>query len=108
MYTDIVGYTALTQKDESSTLQALEKHRSLLRPLFSSHGGREIKTMGDAFLVEFQSALDAVLCAVAVQQMMHDRKVARGEVISLRVGIHVGDVVERGNDILGGCCQHRL
>ena len=101
MYTDIVGYTSLTQKDESSTLQALERHRSLLRPIFSSHGGREIKTIGDAFLVEFQSALDAVLCAIAVQQMMHDRKLARGEQLSLRVGIHVGDVVERGNDILG-------
>ena len=101
MYTDIVGYTSLTQKDESSTLQALERHRSLLRPLFSSHGGREIKTIGDAFLVEFQSALDAVLCAVAIQQMMHDRKIARGEQLSLRIGIHVGDVVESGNDILG-------
>jgi len=101
MYTDIVGYTSLTQRDESSTLQALEKHRSLLRPHFSSHGGREIKTIGDAFLVEFQSALDAVLCAIAVQQMMHDRKVARGEAISLRIGIHVGDVVENGSDILG-------
>jgi TolB-like protein len=101
MYTDIVGYTSLTQKDESSTLQALERHRSLLRPHFSGHGGREIKTIGDAFLVEFQSALDAVLCAVAVQQMMHDRKVARGEQLSLRIGIHVGDVVESGSDILG-------
>jgi len=101
MFTDIVGYTLLTQKDESSTLQALERHRSLLRPHFASHGGREIKTIGDAFLVEFQSALDAVLCAFAVQQMMHDRKVARGEQLSLRIGIHVGDVVESGNDILG-------
>jgi len=101
MYTDIVGYTSLTQKDESFTLQALEKHRSLLRPLFSSHGGREVKTMGDAFLIEFQSALDAVLCAVAIQQTMHDRKVARGEQLSLRIGIHVGDVVESGGDILG-------
>jgi TolB-like protein/class 3 adenylate cyclase len=101
MFTDIVGYTSLTQKDESSALQALEKHRSLLRPLFTSHGGREIKTVGDAFLVEFQSALDAVLCAVAVQQMMHDRKVARGEQLSLRIGIHVGDVIESGSDILG-------
>jgi TolB-like protein/Tfp pilus assembly protein PilF len=101
MYTDIVGYTSLTQKDESSTLRALEKHRSLLRPHFSGHGGREIKTIGDAFLVEFQSALDAVLCAVAIQQMMHDRNVARGEPLSLRIGIHVGDVVESGSDILG-------
>ena len=101
MFTDVVGYTSLAQRDESSTLQALERHRILLRPHFSSHGGREIKTIGDAFLVEFQSALDAVLCAVAVQQMMHDRKVARGEPLSIRIGIHVGDVVESGNDILG-------
>jgi TolB-like protein len=101
MYTDIVGYTSLTQKDESSTLQALEEHRSLLRPHFSSHGGREIKTIGDGFLVEFPSALNAVLCAIAIQQMMHDRKLATGETISLRIGIHVGDVVEKGNDILG-------
>jgi TolB-like protein/Flp pilus assembly protein TadD len=101
MYTDIVGFTSLTQKDESSTLQALERHRSLLRPHFSSHGGREIKTIGDAFLVEFPSALNAVLCAVAVQQTMHDRRVAMGDTVSLRIGIHVGDVIERGNDILG-------
>jgi TolB-like protein/Tfp pilus assembly protein PilF len=101
MYTDIVGYTSLAQKDEYSTLQALEKHRGLLRPLFSSHGGREIKTIGDAFLVEFQSALDALLCSVAIQQMMHDRRIARGEAISIRIGIHVGDVIESGNDILG-------
>jgi len=101
MFTDIAGFTSLTQKDESTTLQTLEKHRSLLRPHFSSHGGREVKTIGDAFLVEFQSALDAVLCAVAIQQMIHDRKVARGEQLSLRIGIHVGDVVESGSDILG-------
>jgi TolB-like protein/Tfp pilus assembly protein PilF len=101
MFTDIAGYTSLIQKDESSTLQALEKHRSLLRPLFTSHGGREIKTIGDAFLVEFQSALDALLCSMAIQQMMHDRRIATGDAISIRIGIHVGDVVERGNDILG-------
>ena len=101
MYTDVVGYTALTQLNESNTLRLLEEHRNLIRPLFTSHGGREIKTIGDAFLVEFHSALDAVLCGVAVQQTMHDRKVARGDTLSLRVGIHVGDVIESGNDILG-------
>ena len=101
MFTDMVGYAALTQKDESLTLQALERHRALVRPHFSSHGGREVKTLGDAFLVEFPSALNAVLCAIAVQQTMHDRKVATGDTISIRIGIHMGDVVEKGNDILG-------
>ena len=101
MFTDIVGYTALTQEDESSTMQMLEDHRRLLRPYFTSHGGREVKTIGDAFLVEFGSALDAVLCAIAIQNMMHDRRVARGGMLSLRIGVHVGDVIESGNDILG-------
>ncbi len=73
----------------------------MLRPHFASHGGTEIKTIGDAFLVEFRSTLDAVLCAIAIQQVMHDRRVARGDDLSLRIGIHVGDVVESGNDILG-------
>jgi adenylate cyclase len=53
------------------------------------------------FLVEFGSALDAVLCAIAIQNMMHDRRVARGGMLSLRIGVHVGDVIESGNDILG-------
>ena len=82
-------------------MQMLEDHRRLLRPYFTSHGGREVKTIGDAFLVEFGSALDAVLCAIAIQNMMHDRKLARGGMLSLRIGVHVGDVIESGNDILG-------
>jgi len=82
-------------------MRLLEEHRKLIRPSFVSHGGREVKTIGDAFLVEFQSALDAVLCAVAIQHMMHDRRVARGDALSLRIGIHIGDVIEGENDILG-------
>ena len=101
MFTDVVGFTKLAQGDESETIRLLENQRRLVRPILTSHGGREIKTIGDAFLVEFQSALDAVLCSVAVQQVMHDQKVARAGTLSLRIGIHVGDVIEGGNDILG-------
>jgi class 3 adenylate cyclase len=64
VFTDIVGYAALAQADEAGTLELLEKHRQLLRPLFSKHAGKEIKTIGDAFLVEFGSALEATLCAL--------------------------------------------
>ena len=101
MFTDVAGFTRLTQGDESETIRLLEDQRRLVRPILTSHGGREIKTIGDAFLVEFQSALDAVLCAVTIQQVMHDQKVARAGTLTLRIGIHVGDVIEGGNDILG-------
>jgi len=101
MFTDIVGYTALSQQNESESLELLERHRQLLRPLFSKHAGQEIKTVGDAFLVEFASALEATLCAVDIQSTIHSRNLERGEKLQVRVGVHVGDVMHEGGDILG-------
>ena len=101
MFTDVSGYTRLTQVNESETLRLLENHRKLVRPIFATYGGREIKTIGDAFLVEFGSALDAVLCAVAVQSAQNDMKLTRGESLAIKIGVHVGDVIEKDNDVLG-------
>jgi len=101
MFTDIVGYTKLMQENESAAVGILKDHRELIRPLFASHGGREIKTIGDAFLIEFSSALDATLCAIAVQSALNDRKLSRGEKLEVRIGIHVGDVIESKGDIIG-------
>ena len=103
MFTDIVGYTALSQADEASTLFLLEEHRVLLRSIFPRHNGREVKTIGDAFLVEFSSALEAVTCSADIQTAMHDRNAGLPpeKRIQIRVGIHVGDVVHAQGDILG-------
>ncbi len=102
MFTDIVGYTALTQENEAAALSLLQEHASLLRPVFAANGGREVKMIGDSFFVEFSSTLSAVNCAVEIQRKLYERNVSRqGRRLELRIGIHVGDVVERGNDIFG-------
>jgi TolB-like protein len=103
MYTDIVGFTALTQSDEAQTLAVLERHNRLLRPIFPRFHGREVKAIGDSFLVEFESALDATNCAIEVQRLLHDYNISSRDEwkITLRIGIHLGDVVRSGSDILG-------
>ena len=57
MFTDMVGYSAMVQKNESLTLALLQEHRKILRPIFPKHGGNEVETAGDAFFIEFKSAL---------------------------------------------------
>jgi TolB-like protein/class 3 adenylate cyclase/Tfp pilus assembly protein PilF len=103
MFTDVVGFTRLTQADEAGALRLLEEHRSLLRPLFAARGGREVKTLGDGFMVEFGSAVESVRCALELQEAMARRNSLHTpqERIQLRVGIHVGDVVREGNDLMG-------
>jgi len=103
MFTDIVGYTALGQRNESLSLALVDEQRKLLRPIFIRHGGREVKTIGDAFLVEFPSALEAVRCAYDIQRATREFNITLpGEKrIHLRVGVHLGDVVESQGDISG-------
>ena len=69
-------------------IELLETHRQLLRPIFTKHGGKEIETIGDAFFVEFRSALEAVSCAVEIQNTLHERnaKIDPEKKILLRIG----------------------
>jgi TolB-like protein/Tfp pilus assembly protein PilF len=103
MFTDMVGYTALGQRNESLSLALVEEQGKLIRPLLRRYNGREVKTMGDAFLVEFPSALEAVRCAYEIQRATREFNVPLPEDrrIHLRVGVHLGDVVESHNDISG-------
>ncbi len=103
MFTDMVGYTSLSQRKESLALELLDEHRRLVRPLFRKYGGTEVKTMGDAFLVEFASALEAARCAFEIQQSfseLNDNRSGERQ-IRLRIGLHLGDVIHRDNDVYG-------
>jgi len=103
MFTDMVGYTALGQKNESLSIVLVEEQRRVIRPILTKHAGREIKTIGDAFLVEFPNAVDAVRCAYDIQRAVREfnLSLASDKRIHLRVGVHVGEVVESQGDILG-------
>ena len=68
MFTDMVGYSALSQRDGKLAVELLEEHRQILRRIFPQFDGTEIKTIGDAFLVEFTSALEAAQCAIEIQR----------------------------------------
>jgi TolB-like protein/class 3 adenylate cyclase/Tfp pilus assembly protein PilF len=103
MFTDMVGYSALSQRDDKLALELLEEHRRLLREIFPRFNGTEIKTIGDAFLVEFNSALEAAQCAIEIQRTLAKRNAdaSSGRQVELKIGIHIGDVVHRGGDVYG-------
>jgi class 3 adenylate cyclase len=103
MFTDMVGYTTLAQSNENRALAVLNNHNQLIRPVFPRFNGREIKAMGDSFMVEFDSALDATNCAIEIQRLVHSYNSSTQPEwrISLRIGVHLGDVVHSRGDVLG-------
>jgi TolB-like protein len=104
MFTDIVGYTSMAQRDERGTMDLLTQHNAMLRRALQRFGGREVKTIGDSFLVEFPSALEAVECALEVQRLVKERNegpAPESGRFELRIGVHAGEVIASGGDILG-------
>jgi adenylate cyclase len=98
---DVAGYSCLMGADEVGTLAALRAHRhEIVDPAIAAHKGRIVKTTGDGVLVEFASAVDAVTCAVAVQEKMAGQT-AEGPRIQFRFGINIGDIIIDGDDIFG-------
>src|SRR5262245_5153231 len=99
---DVVGYSRLMERDETGTLAALKaRRRDVLDPLVAKHHGRIFKTAGDGLLVEFASAVDAVSCAVELQQAIG---AANGDQpqnrrLVLRIGVNLGDVIVDGEDL---------
>jgi len=95
MFTDIVGYTALMGKDEDRAFDMLRRNHSLHQDLIEKHNGNLIKEIGDGTLASFPLASNAVRCAINIQEE------ARNQNIPLKIGIHEGEMVFAGADVLG-------
>ena len=101
---DVVGYSRLMESDEVETLARLKTLRKeIIDPAIARHSGRIVKLMGDGALVEFASAVDAVTCAIAIQNSVRARNAGGPENgrIQFRIGINVGDIIVDGDDIYG-------
>src|SRR4051812_1336758 len=100
---DVAGYSRLMGVDEVGTLEALKAHRrEVLDPAIAANRGRIVKTTGDGLLVEFASAVDAVTCAMSIQEQMAARNAAGSEPrIDFRIGINIGDIISDDDDIFG-------
>jgi class 3 adenylate cyclase len=95
---DVVGYSAMVGTDEPATLARVRTLRAdIIEPLAASHGGRLFKTTGDGFFVAFASAVQALRCAVAFQERLRSER----DGLRLRIGVHQGEVVAEGDDLLG-------
>ena len=100
---DIAGYSRLVAEDEEETLRRLASYRQVTDDFIARYGGRIFNTAGDAVLAEFPSAVEAVRCAIDIQESLRTRNMAypASRHMSFRIGITIGDVVERDGDLLG-------
>lgn len=101
LVTDIVGFSAKAQEDEAKALAILQRHAETVEPVFRQHGGRIVKSLGDGYLVEFGNVLEAVSCALHVQQAVAASVQGDEGRYQVRIGIHLGDVEPVGEDIVG-------
>jgi TolB-like protein/class 3 adenylate cyclase/cytochrome c-type biogenesis protein CcmH/NrfG len=103
MFTDIVGFSRQMGANEARTLRLLETHDQIIQKAVAEHHGTVIKTVGDAFLVDFPSVVHAVQCAQQIQHQFrtYNAAQAKDEQIHVRIGIHLGDIVQKDGDVFG-------
>ena len=103
MFSDIKGFSAMMGQDEQRTVKVLLEHREIVRTSLAAHDGTEHETIGDAFVVLFDSVVNAVRCAVDIQAKLKARNDALppAEQVVLRIGIHLGDIIVQGDGIYG-------
>src|SRR5262249_49722837 len=103
MFTDIVGFSHQMSADEARTMRLLALHNQVIRHAVSAHKGIVIKTVGDGFLVDFPSVVNAVQGAQQIQAHLrtHNAETEPGEQIHVRIGIHLGDIIEQEGDVFG-------
>jgi adenylate cyclase len=103
MFTDIVGFSRQMGADEARMLSVLAVHNQVMEQAVAAHHGHVIKTLGDAFVVDFPSVVHAVQCAQHVQERFrhHNAQAAKEEQLHVRIGIHLGDIIEQNGDVLG-------
>ncbi|OQX73712.1 MAG: hypothetical protein B6D61_12235, partial [Bacteroidetes bacterium 4484_249] len=95
VFTDIVGFTKQMEKNEEQTMQLLQKQREIIFPIIAEHEGKIIKEIGDGLLIMFESACDATRCAINIQRRLKD------EDLTIRAGIHIGDIIFKEGDVFG-------
>jgi len=100
---DVVGYSRMMGEDEAGTASLVRERREAVQPIIAAHGGRLFKTMGDGMFIEFPSIVEAVECALAMQRQMAagNEGVLEAKRVLYRIGVHLGDVLIDGEDILG-------
>lgn len=103
MFTDIVGYSRKMEADEVKMLRLLDDHIGMVEPAAARHEGEIVKRVGDAFLISFDSAVNAVRCALDIQEShrIYNADKSETDQVLLRIGIHLGDIVLREGDVFG-------
>lgn len=103
IFTDVVGFSRLSANNESRAYQALQRDFKVMTDLCRNHNGQLLNTMGDGMLMSFNSAVDAMSCAVEIQQTLANqaRSLPLSEVLHHRIGVHLGDIIVNGDNVFG-------